>query len=58
MLLGVIDEHAPREGPSAITAIPLTALKADPNHPAGGAASSPQRRGGRDWGQPALMISR
>ena len=42
MLLGVIDEHAPREGPSAITAIPLTALEADPNHPGwGGGVEDP-----------------
>ena len=32
-LLGVVTEHAPREGPSAITATPLTALEADPAHP-------------------------
>ena len=31
-LLGVVTEHAPREGPSAITAVPLTALQADPVH--------------------------
>ena len=31
-LLGVVTEHAPREGPSAITAVPLTALQADPSH--------------------------
>ena len=31
-LLGVVIEHAPREGPSAITAVPLTALQADPVH--------------------------
>src|SRR5262249_22832058 len=31
-LLGVVAEHAPREGPSAITAVPLTALQADPSH--------------------------
>jgi WD40 repeat protein len=31
-LLGVVSEHAPREGPSAITAVPLTALQADPAH--------------------------
>ena len=31
-LLGVVTEHAPREGPSAITAVPLTALQADPAH--------------------------
>ncbi|GAA2152584.1 hypothetical protein GCM10009826_10990 [Humibacillus xanthopallidus] len=36
MLLGVVDEHAPREGPSAITAVPLTALEADPTHDAWG----------------------
>lgn len=32
-LLGVVTEHAPREGPSAITVTPLTALEADPAHP-------------------------
>jgi len=31
-LLGVVIEHAPREGPSAVTAVPLTALQADPAH--------------------------
>ena len=31
-LLGVVTEHAPREGPSAIMAVPLTALQADPAH--------------------------
>src|SRR5260370_15723971 len=31
-LLGVVTEHAAREGPSAITAGPLTALQADPAH--------------------------
>ena len=31
-LLGVVTEHAPRQGPSAITAVPLTALQADPAH--------------------------
>jgi Trypsin-like peptidase domain len=31
-LLGVVTEHAPREGPSAVTAVPLTALQADPVH--------------------------
>jgi hypothetical protein len=32
-LLGVVTEHAPREGQSAITAVPLTALEQDPVHP-------------------------
>ena len=31
-LLGVVTEHAPREGPSAIMAVPLTSLQADPAH--------------------------
>jgi WD40 repeat protein len=35
-LIGVVCEHAPREGPSAITATPLTALEADPSHPGWG----------------------
>jgi WD40 repeat protein len=34
-LLGVVVEHAPREGPSAITAVPLTALERDPVPPGG-----------------------
>jgi hypothetical protein len=32
-LLGVVTEHGPREGPSAITAVPLTALEQDLVHP-------------------------
>lgn len=32
-LLGVITEHAPRQGPSSITATPLSFLDADPAHP-------------------------
>src|SRR2546423_4078477 len=35
-LLGVVTEHAPREGPSSITATPLSALHADPEHPGWG----------------------
>jgi trypsin-like peptidase len=31
-LLGVVTEHAPREGPSMVTAVPLTALQANPEH--------------------------
>ena len=33
LLLGVVVEHAPREGPSAITAVPLTAVEQDPDRP-------------------------
>ena len=33
LLLAVVTEQAPRAGPSAITATPLTALEADPGHP-------------------------
>ena len=36
LLLGVVTEHAPRAGPSAITFTPLTALEADPAHPGWG----------------------
>ncbi len=36
-LLGVVTEHAPREGASTITAIPLTAVESDPLHPGWGA---------------------
>ena len=35
-LLAVVTEHAPRAGPSAITATPVTALEADPAHPGWG----------------------
>jgi uncharacterized protein YidB (DUF937 family) len=33
LLLAVVTEHAPRAGPSEITATPLTALEANPDHP-------------------------
>jgi hypothetical protein len=33
LLLGVVSEHAPREGSASITATPLTALEADSEHP-------------------------
>src|SRR5689334_21563175 len=36
LLLGVVTEHAPRQGDSAIMATPLTALEADPAHPGRG----------------------
>jgi hypothetical protein len=36
LLLGVVSEHAAREGSSAITATPLTALEAHPAHPGWG----------------------
>jgi NACHT domain len=36
-LLGVVSEHAARDGPSAITAVPLTLLDPDPVHPRWGA---------------------
>jgi hypothetical protein len=36
LLLGVVTEHAPRAGSSAITATPLTALDPDPAHPGWG----------------------
>lgn len=36
LVLGVVSEHASREGPSSITATPLTALEADPAHPGWG----------------------
>ncbi|WP_222272409.1 trypsin-like peptidase domain-containing protein [Modestobacter marinus] len=32
-LVGVVTEHAPRAGPSTITAVPLTALQYNPDHP-------------------------
>ena len=35
-LLGIVTEHAPRQGPSAITATPLSFLEADPAHPGWG----------------------
>jgi hypothetical protein len=33
LLMAVVTEHAPRAGPSAITATPLTALEPNPAHP-------------------------
>ena len=45
-LLGVVSEHAPREGPSAITAVPLSALEPDPAHPDWGPGVS---NAGRWW---------
>lgn len=35
-LVGVVTEHAPRAGPSAITVIPLTGLSHDSSHPGWG----------------------
>ena len=35
-LLGVVSEHAARQGPSAITAVPVTMLDPDPAHPGWG----------------------
>jgi hypothetical protein len=35
-LIGTVSEHAPREGSSAITAVPLALLEADPAHPGWG----------------------
>lgn len=32
-LIGVVSEHAPREGSSAITAVPVSLLERDPAHP-------------------------
>jgi WD40 repeat protein len=36
-LLGVVTEHAPRQGSSVITAVPLSMLEPDPRHPKWGA---------------------
>lgn len=44
-LLGVVCEHALREGQSAITAVPLSALEFDPKHPRWG----PGLVNARDW---------
>ena len=33
VLLAVVTVHGPREGPSALTAVPLIALESDPGHP-------------------------
>lgn len=35
-LLGVVIEHAPRQGPSAITAVPVSAIEPDPAEPGWG----------------------
>ena len=39
-LLGVVSGHAPRQGTSAVTVVPLTALEPDPGHPAWGQGAS------------------
>jgi WD40 repeat protein len=44
-LLGVVIEHAPRDGASAITAVPLSALEFNPAHPRWG----PGVGNARDW---------
>jgi tetratricopeptide (TPR) repeat protein len=44
-LLGVVSEHAPREGPSAITVVPLSALEQDEDHQAWG----PGLANARQW---------
>ena len=48
-LVGVVIEHAPRAGPSTITAVPLTALQHDDQHPSGGRGWPTRRPGGRGW---------
>jgi Trypsin-like peptidase domain len=48
-LLGVVTEHAPREGPSAIMAVPLTALEADPAHELWGPGLRTRGAGGHGW---------
>jgi hypothetical protein len=52
-LLGVVTEHAPREGQAAITAVPLTALEFDPGHRGWGRGSRTRPRGGPGWASPA-----
>jgi Trypsin-like peptidase domain len=46
LLLGVVTEQAPRAGPAAITATPLTALEADPARPGWGPGWRIPERGG------------
>ncbi len=43
-LVGIVSEHATREGPSAITAVPLTSLEHNPAHPrwGRGVANAPE----------------
>ena len=53
LLLGVVSEHAPREGSSAITATPLTALEADPPIRDGDQAWPIRPRGGPGLASPA-----
>ena len=48
-LLAVVTEHPPREGPSAITAVPLTALQADPVHEQWGPGVADPAAGGLGW---------
>jgi WD40 repeat protein len=54
LLLGVVSEHAPREGSSAITAIPLTALEADPAHPGWGPGATDPTAWWARLGVPAI----
>ena len=53
-LLGLVSEHAPREGPSAITAVPLSALEPDPAHPGWGPGVSNAREWWARLGVPGL----
>jgi WD40 repeat protein len=60
-LLGVVTEHAPREGASAITVAPLTALERDDGHPGWGpGVANPKgwwaRLGVGDGGRAALTV--
>jgi Trypsin-like peptidase domain/Effector-associated domain 1 len=53
-LLGVVSEHAAREGSSAITAVPLSALEADPAHPNWGPGVANAREWWARLGAPGL----
>jgi WD40 repeat protein len=57
-LVGVVSEHAPREGSSAITATPLSSLEADSNRPSWG----PGVANAADWwarlGVPSIAVLR
>ena len=56
LLLGVVTVHAPRAGPSSITAVPVTALEPDPDHPGWGPGSRIPPHGGHGWASEASTI--
>ena len=56
LLIAVVSEHAPREGQSSITAVPLTMLDRQPAHPGWEPGVPDAAPGGSDWGSRAPML--